>query len=1044
MITCPTCKQTLGEEVAVCPACSAELTSHRTAVNGYRLIKVLREGYASTLFRGRKACEDKDVLLRVFKPEAAIDEAKAARLRDELDKLAQLPSPRLVKHRELARDEDGTWYRVSEWVEVVGWGYLIASRFFQQPRGEKQVLSLFIEMASAVADLHQHGLIIPFLTTDDILIYRDAAGGLAVKIDYKLSRTLDPDLAHPPLMLRKLIEQHPDCLEKRALDMRSDIWSLGKIFTELLAGSDDLTDLVAAVEKLTWHRKVKVLLRQMIEDDPALRVNSMTRVIKLLSEVTEEDLVKAKAHFTELNKSPLRQTRRLTRLVTATFFVLLLVLGGAIFMQRRYQYFFRDETATLVAHADQYTSSVAYVVVQYWLAVDGEKKYMNISEGTAFLVDAAGYLLTNRHVACPWLEDSNFAKAIKELQDEKKTPEFGYAMALWFDGRKALKKARENAGKATMLQDFFYLDSAYRSDSIPAVKIAGVLNPLQGKRYQIELPLGNDVAVLKIDQPPAGVVPLPINSESQDAASPKRPAVAVIGFPLGSSSNMDSVIRSSVTFGHVRRTFASVIQADVSMHPGNSGGPVLDVDGRVVGIASAVANQGGGLFTEAQSDFGLILPIAKAFELLQDIKSNHLKWDGVIDPQQPKKVAEMFLLAEKGNWAAAQSLVDDALQTSRDPNIFMVGGLIHLAAGAPETGRVLFGKSIAIEPDNGLAKFFAYLCDRELGHAMENPWRQELLQLDWRSPFEFYGYLVKVLEKKIEGDEALNTGENQTEQSQLLYALARVNLSRENYEEAETLLEKAMIKVDRMDFFSILIRSELKKVQVMHELRIDDEVSRRKYHKRVVAFWLNLQIQSDKTAEKIAELKQKIAAISSQEAEKETDQQSKYVMTIKLYQKLKELDPEDTTANITLAFYLALEGKWDESLAYADDYLNTPGRASSNRLGMGLLRCQLLLAAGRPEESDQALRAFADQVTDPWYRTIAKTLLGELSPEKVQGQAQSSPQSMVTLYTALGFQAESLGETEAAVNYYSLALESYLDTWLEYTFAKTRIQQLRR
>ena len=53
------------------------------------------------------------------------------------------------------------------------------------------------------------------------------------------------------------------------------------------------------------------------------------------------------------------------------------------------------------------------------------------------------------------------------------------------------------------------------------------------------------------------------------------------------------------------------------------------------------------------------------------------------------------------------------------------------------------------------------------------------------------------------------------------------------------------------------------------------------------------------------------------------------------------------------------------------------------------------------------------------------------------------PENLITLYTALGLWAEGSGEKERAVEYYKEALESLLDTWHEFEFARERIKRLK-
>ena len=55
-----------------------------------------------------------------------------------------------------------------------------------------------------------------------------------------------------------------------------------------------------------------------------------------------------------------------------------------------------------------------------------------------------------------------------------------------------------------------------------------------------------------------------------------------------------------------------------------------------------------------------------------------------------------------------------------------------------------------------------------------------------------------------------------------------------------------------------------------------------------------------------------------------------------------------------------------------------------------------------------------------------------------------TPENLVVLKTALGFWAEGSGENEDAVKHYKESLESFLDTWIEFEFARERLKRLRQ
>jgi len=84
----------------------------------------------------------------------------------------------------------------------------------------------------------------------------------------------------------------------------------------------------------------------------------------------------------------------------------------------------------------------------------------------------------------------------------------------------------------------------------------------------------NDLAVIRVTAHPAGAEPL---WQRADANTP-RPGdeLLLIGSPYG--------LEGTVTTGIVSRVIKRYIQTDAAANPGNSGGPAIDQNGRVVGV----------------------------------------------------------------------------------------------------------------------------------------------------------------------------------------------------------------------------------------------------------------------------------------------------------------------------------------------------------------------------------------------------------------------------------------------------------------------------
>ena len=128
-----------------------------------------------------------------------------------------------------------------------------------------------------------------------------------------------------------------------------------------------------------------------------------------------------------------------------------------------------------------------------------------------------------------------------------------------------------------------------------------------------------DIAVLKVnpDDVKGGIKTIPLGDSSNLQVG--DPVIA-IGNPFGYTRTVTTGIVSGLqrqiqapngfTIGHV-------IQTDASINPGNSGGPLLDANGRVIGINSQIATGGG----QGSVGIGFAVPINTAKKLLPDLQA---------------------------------------------------------------------------------------------------------------------------------------------------------------------------------------------------------------------------------------------------------------------------------------------------------------------------------------------------------------------------------------------------------------------------------------
>lgn len=140
-----------------------------------------------------------------------------------------------------------------------------------------------------------------------------------------------------------------------------------------------------------------------------------------------------------------------------------------------------------------------------------------------------------------------------------------------------------------------------------------------------------DLALLKIKHDDEQ---LPIAQMGDSGALRVGDWVIAIGNPLGLASTVTAGIASAVGRKNIPISqdmrYQDFIQTDASINPGNSGGPLLDRQGRVVGINTAISSQGQGI--------GFAVPINMALEILDQLKEKgHVErsWLGVYARKVP-------------------------------------------------------------------------------------------------------------------------------------------------------------------------------------------------------------------------------------------------------------------------------------------------------------------------------------------------------------------------------------------------------------------------
>ena len=148
-----------------------------------------------------------------------------------------------------------------------------------------------------------------------------------------------------------------------------------------------------------------------------------------------------------------------------------------------------------------------------------------------------------------------------------------------------------------------------------------------------------DLAVLKVEAP----APLPV----AELAASDRLRVGQWAIAIGNPFGLDRTVTVGIISATARNrvgvaTYENFIQTDASINPGNSGGPLLNLDGRVIGVNTAIVASGQGI--------GFSIPINEAKAVMAQLiaKGRVVRgWLGVAIQDITDELASSFGVRER-------------------------------------------------------------------------------------------------------------------------------------------------------------------------------------------------------------------------------------------------------------------------------------------------------------------------------------------------------------------------------------------------------------
>jgi serine/threonine-protein kinase len=266
-------------------------------IGKYIVERALGTGGMGMVVAARHETLEEMVAIKLLHPKLARDATQAERFAREARATAKIKSEHVVRVLDAGADEiSGAPFIVMEYLLGKEVGKILTE---EGPIPWQNAVELMLQVLEAVASAHALGIVHRDLKPANFFVTRRPDGSPLVKVlDFGISKALilnegedDPKLTETQAVFGSPTYMSPEQIRSsKNVDARSDIWSLGVAFFEILTGrlpfvADNVAGLLASIVTDEPFRiiafisdvppELEAVVLRCLEKDPAMRVGSV-------------------------------------------------------------------------------------------------------------------------------------------------------------------------------------------------------------------------------------------------------------------------------------------------------------------------------------------------------------------------------------------------------------------------------------------------------------------------------------------------------------------------------------------------------------------------------------------------------------------------------------------------------------------------------------------------------------------------------------------------------------------------------------------------
>ena len=258
----------------------------------YEILRILGQGGMGAVYQARDRELDRMIALKVIRPELATDPAILQRFKQELILARNITHKNVVRIYDLG-EADGVRFITMEYVDGEDLRTMLRNH---GKFSTSQAIPMIEQVCRALDAAHSEGVIHRDLKPQNIM--RDKQGRVVV-MDFGLARSLgDSGMTQTGAIVGTMEYMSPEQALGAQLDQRSDIFSVGLIFYELLTGKSPyhadtaIASLMRRTREVakpasdvenTVPRSLSAIVSRCLEREPANRYHSVVELLQQLN-----------------------------------------------------------------------------------------------------------------------------------------------------------------------------------------------------------------------------------------------------------------------------------------------------------------------------------------------------------------------------------------------------------------------------------------------------------------------------------------------------------------------------------------------------------------------------------------------------------------------------------------------------------------------------------------------------------------------------------------------------------------------------------------